>query len=116
MTSEEMQIRRQHTIPIAAIFEPGTGGGIKRADLAFDHFGALEKIDPRFGLVDFCGIGDAIFGLRLGRFGRRRGAGLGRNARTERQRFFRHPVQVGGIDPARSKPAFDVHEHQGRGG
>ena len=50
--------------PLAIRFEPGAGGGGEGAHLPLDLLGGLAPVDPRLGLVDLRGIGDAVFGLR----------------------------------------------------
>ena len=51
--------------PLAISLEPGAGGGSEGADLPLDLLGGLAPVDPRLGLVDLGGVGDAVVGLRL---------------------------------------------------
>src|SRR3546814_18573192 len=60
--------RREHADTLAAVFEPRPRR-VERADLPFDLPGLLREIEPRLGLVDLGGEGDAVFRSRSCRIG-----------------------------------------------
>src|SRR5437763_3781743 len=61
-----INVRPKQLYAFTVGFEPGARDWIECAHLAFDLRGARRPVDPRLGLVDLLGIGDAQVWLRLG--------------------------------------------------
>ena len=55
---------REQLDPLALDLEPGAGEGSEGPDLALDLGRRPRPVDPRLGLVDLGGVGDAVLGLR----------------------------------------------------